>query len=185
MKKNLFLLVVFTAFVFSIQQAKASLLLEPFAGMVFNSSADDPTDGNKVSGTVVGARLGVQQMGLMAGLDGRRNSWNLDPDSGGADSDFTFTQLGFFVGYELPIKVRFWGTYIFSMDGTDDDDANNKIKEGSGTVFGFGLKILGWLSANLEASNMKTDKYKNNLGEVDYKVDYTAYTLSLSFPLNL
>ena len=185
MKKNLLLLIVFVGFVFGTNKADAGLLLEPFAGMSFNSSGELDGGEVKITGTTVGARLGFQKMGFSLGMDGRRNSWNLDPDSGAADSDYAFTQLGFFLGYELPMKVRFWGNYVFNVEGVDVDDSSSKLTEGSGMVFGFGLKLLGWLSFNVEISNLSTTRRKTSSGASDYAADYSGYTISLSIPLDL
>lgn len=170
---------------FSISPAKAEFLLDPYAGMAFNSSGEIGGGEVGISGTTVGARLGFYKAGFSIGADGRRNSWTLDPDSGADDSNVTFTQLGLFIGYELPMKVRFWGVYIFNMEGVDDDNTELVYKEGSGMVFGFGLKLLAWLSANFEVSNLSTAKYDNGTTEVDLDADYTAYTLSISLPLTI
>mgnify|MGYP003688564919 CR=1 FL=1 len=96
----------------------------------------------------------------------------------------TFTQLGFFVGYELPMMVRFWGTYIFSMEGIDDDDTEIKVLDGSGMVFGVGFKVMPFISLNFEISNLATAKRETTVGEADYDADYSAYTLGISLPLN-
>lgn len=185
MKKNVLLFIVFTAFVFSVKQAKAEFHLEPFVGMAFNSSAEMGGAENSVSGTTVGARVGFTKAGFSVGMDGRRNAWVFDPDSGGSKSNYTFTQLGLFIGYELPTMVRFWGSYVLSMEGVDDDDTDNKLKEGSGMVFGVGFKVVPFMSLNFELSNLSTAKAETSAAEVDFDADYTAYTIGVSLPLSI
>lgn len=185
MRKNIILLIVFITFIFSSNPAKAELLVEPFAGVAFNSSAE--LGGNEFSftGSSVGGRLGFLKHGFSLGLDGRRNAWSFEPDSGGADTDYTFNQLGFFVGYELPSLVRFWVNYVFSMEGVNDDDDDLKLKEGSGLVFGVGFKIIPFMSLNFELSNLTTTKAETATSEGDFDADYTGYTISLSIPVSI
>lgn len=183
MKKNLFLLFVFISVALSVKTARAEFLLDPYAGMAFNSSAELAGSEAGLSGTTVGARFGFYKAGFSLGADVRRNSWELDPDSGADSTNYTFTQTGLLIGYELPAKVRFWGVYVFGLEGVNDDDTDLKYKEGSGLTFGFGLKVLAWLSANFEISNLSTAKFDNGTTEVDLDADYTVYTLSISIPL--
>lgn len=184
MKKNILLLIVFVSFVLSTNQAKAALFFEPFAGMAFNSSGELSGTEVDISGSSLGLRLGFENMGLSLGLDGRKNTWKLDPSSG-VNSNYTYTQLGFFVGYELPAMIRFWGNYVFNLEGVDDDDADTKFTEGSGMVFGVGFKTIPFISLNFEISNLSTKKLKSAVSEIDYDTDYTAYTLGVSFPFTL
>ena len=183
MKKSLLLLTALISLFYYSKNAQAAFLLEPFAGMNFNSTAElNGTDAD-VTGTSVGARIGFQNMGLMLGLDGRRNSWNFETDT--TDSDYTFSQLGFFVGYDFPMMLRIWGNYVFSYEGTNDDDSDIKLKEGSGMVFGIGYKVVPFVSLNFEISNLETKKLDNGTSESNYDADYSTYLLSVSFPLSL
>lgn len=183
MKKSLVLLLALISLFYYAGNAQAALLVEPFAGMDFNSTVDaNGTDGD-ITGTTVGARLGFQNMGFMLGLDGRRMSWNFEPDTG-ADDDYTFTQLGLFVGYDFPMMLRLWGNYVFSLEG-DDDDSDTKLKEGSGLAFGIGYKVVPFVSLNFEISNTKTAKIDNGTVEVDADYKYSSYLLSVSFPISI
>lgn len=183
MKKSFLLLMAMVSLFYYSEKANAGLLLEPFAGMEVSSTGDANGTDVDITGSAVGARLGFQNLGFMFGLDARRNSWNLEADS--SDGDFTFTQLGLFVGYDFPIMLRVWGNYVFSLNG--EDEGKNKYTEGSGLVLGLGYKVIPFVSVNFEMSNTKTTKYKSdtsgNEGDLDYK--YSSYLLSVSFPLSL
>ena len=93
--------------------------------------------------------------------------------------------LGFFVGYELPAMVRFWGNYVFNLEGVDDDNSNNKLTDGSGMVFGVGFKAVSFISLNFEISNLKTTKAEWSGVESDMDADYNTYTLGVSFPFSI
>ncbi|MEX0799492.1 MAG: hypothetical protein WD025_08600, partial [Bacteriovoracaceae bacterium] len=89
------------ALVFSFS-ARASFLLEPYAGVNINGGwSDNSSDTvNQFSGTMYGARAGIQKMGFMLGVDGRKGSWSVDNE---AKSKLDYTHLAMFVGYDFPI----------------------------------------------------------------------------------
>jgi hypothetical protein len=183
MRKNILLLTALVSMFYYAGSAQAGFLLEPFAGMEFSSTADfDGTDAD-TTGTAIGARVGFQNLGLMLGLDARRLSSNFEPETG-SDSDYTFTQLGFFVGYDFPIMLRVWGNYVFSLNGENDDN-DNKVTGGSGMVLGVGYKVVPFVSLNFEMSNTATTTLESGSNEVDLDVSYSSYLLSVSFPLSL
>jgi hypothetical protein len=185
MKKGLVLIVAMITMFFYAEKSEAAFLLEPYAGLNVSSTyqVGTQTEGT-LSGSSVGARVGFTQLGLMLGLNGQRGTYTLSPATG-SDSDFTFTKMGFFVGYDFPVMLRIWGEYVFSYEGVDVDNTDNKRTEGSGTTFGFGYKIIPFVSLNLEVSNLSTAKYKTATAEVDSDVDYTQYMLSVSLPLSI
>jgi hypothetical protein len=185
MKNILILVFSVISMLYYTQSAKAGTLLEPYAGMVLNSKYVIDTGGDgDLSGTVVGGRLGFQQLGFMAGIDGRRKSLEMKPKTG-SDSEYTFTQLGFFVGYDFPILLRVWGEYVFSLEGTDNADSDNKYTGGSGTVFGVGYKIFPFISLNFEYSATATSTIETATTETTVDVNYQTYLLSVSLPLSL
>jgi hypothetical protein len=170
------------------ERASAAFHLEPFAGTKFNSQYNGETSGNsgKVGGTVVGARLGFTEMGLSFGFDGRRLSLSYKPDaSGSSDKDYTFTQYGVFVGYELPIMLRFWGTYVLSNEGSEKNDSDSKVLSGSGTVFGVGYKALPFISINLEYYSLSNTERETSAGKSDYTTDAKGFILGVSVPLSI
>jgi hypothetical protein len=185
MKKFLLLTAVMISFFYISEKANAGSIVEPYAGALLNSTySDDNSVKGDITGTTVGARVGFSQMGFMAGLDGRRIFSNYEPETG-ADSDYTFSQLGFFVGYEMPIMLRFWGEYVFSFEGVDDDDSENKIKKGSGMLFGVGYAFLPFVSVNLEMSNIISTQYADSSGTSDFDMDHKSWVVSISIPLHL
>ncbi len=187
MRKSIILLTALIS-LFYYTKAEAAFLIEPFAGIQINSTYDDTTASDKgdVTGTAVGARVGFQNLGFMLGLDYRKSSLKFVSDAAGnADSDFTFTTTGFFVGYDFPMMLRVWGTYVFGHNG-DDDDSDLKTFEGSGTVIGIGYKVIPFVSLNLEIGNYQNDKVKSAAGvESDYDSATTSYLLSVSFPISI
>lgn len=187
MRKGLLLILAMITLLFYTEKSQASFLLEPYAGMMLNSTYEVTTgtgvEGD-ISGSAVGARVGFTQLGFSAGLNGQRANVTLEPETG-TDSDYTFTRMGFFVGYDFPMMLRVWGEYVFSLEGVDDDDTDNKIKEGSGTAIGIGYKVLPFVSVNLEMANMSTTKFESASGEIDYDASFTQYILSVSLPLSI
>lgn len=183
MKKNILLLTALISLFYYAGNAQAAFLLEPFAGMEFNSSAELSGTDTDTTGTTVGARLGFQNLGLMIGLDGRRMTQNFEPKTG-SDIDVTFTQMGLFVGYDFPMMLRIWGNYVFSLEG-ENDDTSTKYTEGSGLVLGIGYKVVPFVSLNLEVSNTETTKFENDVTDGDYDAEYSSYLLSVSFPLSI
>jgi hypothetical protein len=167
------------------QSAQAGTLVEPYAGMVLGSTFVPESGGDgELAGTVVGGRIGFQQLGFMAGFDGRRSSFNLKPKTG-SDSDYTFTQLGFFAGYDFPILLRVWGEYVFSVEGVDNEESKNKFTGGSGTVFGVGYKVFPFISLNFEYSSTSTSTVETASAESTENVDYQTYLFSVSLPISL
>lgn len=145
----------------------SSLLIEPFAGMSVGSTGELGGTEADLSGSVVGARLGYQNMGFMLGLDARNHSFNADSDTG--DSDFTGTTIGGFIGYELPIMFRFYAGMILS--GSFEGESDVEYTEASGSFVGIGYKALPFISLNFEMYNGSTAKIKSGSTELDYDGD--------------
>lgn len=164
-------------------KSHAGTLIEPYAGLNFMNtySVEGGTSG-EISGSSVGARVGIENFGLIAGLDGRRSSVTLKPKSG-SDNDYVFTKLGFFVGYDFPILLRVWGEYVFSVDGEQNDNSANKFNSGSGSIIGIGYKILPFVSLNLEFTSFTTTSQETQLTSTDQNVDFQGFTLGISVPL--
>ena len=175
---RLILLLSFLIFSLSTQ---ASLLFEPFAGMSVGSTGELGGTEADLSGSVVGARLGYQNMGFMLGLDARNHSFNADSDSG--DSDLTGTTIGGFIGYELPIMFRFYAGMVLS--GSFEGESDTEYTEASGSFVGIGYKALPFISLNFEMYNASTAKIKSGSTEIDYDGDYNFYYLTVSIPLNI
>ncbi|MBD64224.1 MAG: hypothetical protein CME62_03400 [Halobacteriovoraceae bacterium] len=179
--KKLNFVILFSFLISSV--ASAGTLIEPYAGMFLNSTYDGDVEGD-LSGNAVGMRLGFQQLGFMAGLDGRRAFVNLEPETGD-DADYTMTQLGFFVGYNFPVLLRVWGEYVFALDGVNDDDSDVKLKKGSGFLIGLGYSLLPFISLNLEYGSVGTTEIESSTGTSDLEIDNNVLFLSLSLPLTI
>lgn len=175
--------------------AHADLLLEPYigyymgkwkgkgsvAGLEFNESADS-------KGMSYGGRLGFQSLGLMLGLDYMAGKWKDDSDP---KNDVTLTDLGAFVGYNLPVLLRVYAVYYpMSSFALENSGASNKV-EGTGMKIGVGFTALPMVSINLEYMAGKYDdlkELKNGGADIkstasDYEVTTSSYGLSVSLPL--
>lgn len=174
MKKNL-LILLFFAFVV---QAKAALLIEPYAGAAISGTADFEDDDYDYSGTSMGGRIGFQTFGLFGGLDYRLSNFELDGDKTNE------SQYAVMVGYDFPILFRVWGEYIIGGEADVDTSDNMKLKDPSGTVLGFGFTGLPFVSINFEMANYSYDTAEMDSGDVDGP-DMQHYLLSVSLPLTL
>lgn len=171
------------ALVFSFS-ARASFLLEPYAGVNINGGwSDNSSDTvNQFSGTMYGARAGIQKMGFMLGVDGRKGSWSVDNE---AKSKLDYTHLAMFVGYDFPILLRVYGEYIVGGSSVDEDDL--ELMKPSGFVLGAGYKFFPYLSANLEYGTIKYQESEDADGvNLEGRDDNGSYILlSLSVPINI
>ena len=164
--------------------ANASFLIEPFAGMNFNGQfqADGATDKDNFSGTMYGGRAGVEKMGFMIGMDARISNWEIDDNN---NSELSTTSYGFFAGYNFPMLLRVWGTYVFGGDGTVKDSGD--FLKGSGFILGIGYKVFPFISLNFESGNLKFSEFETEAGVNDSgrSDEATYYLLSVSIPLNI
>ena len=141
--------------------ASASFLLEPYAGLNYKGTfhADGSSKIDDFSGNMIGGRAGIEKMGFMIGMDARIGNWEIDDTN---KSELTTTSYGLFIGYNLPILLRFWGTYVFGGDGTVKDSGD--LLSGSGYVLGVGYKLLPFISLNLEMGQLKFEEFETEAG---------------------
>ena len=179
----------------SIESAQAGVLIEPMIGYQFGSADEAVTGGSaehSYSDAFFGARLGYQQLGLMAGLDYRISSFVDERDYSGSKqkNDVKESKFGFFVGYNLPILLRAWVGYYFSVSQEDDDARGGNLgdeRNGSGPGIGLGFTGLPFISINLEYHSFALDEYKNvSAGTTTNGSDYDVkeFLLSVSLPLD-
>ena len=165
-------------------KAKASFLLEPYAGINFNGgwSASGSDSVNQFTGTMFGARAGIQKLGFMLGVDGRKGSWSVDNV---ANSELDYQHVALFLGYDFPLLLRFYAEFV--IGGTVSDQDNNEFMKPSGFVVGAGYKFFPYLSANLEYATVKYQEMEASTGvNFEDREDEGGYfLLSLSAPINI
>jgi hypothetical protein len=157
-KRNLVLMFTFCF----VGNANAGFMVEPYAGFALAGSleqaATNPIAGT-YSGLQFGGRAGFSMLGLMGGA-----TYNM---ATAADYEFTQltttatnsakrTDLGIFVGYELPVMLRVWGSYYLdsklegeSTTGTTFIDST-QTWNGTGIGLGAGFTGLPFISINVE-----------------------------------
>lgn len=187
--------------------ALASVLVEPYIGYslggtseVKNSTGTTDTD---YSGMNIGGRLGAQYLGLMGGLAYDHGSFtskvtgpastvsSLNSNGDGLESKWSANSYGVFVGYNLPILFRVWGTYFLSSKwkATETKGGFDKNDEVSASAYelGLGYTALPFLSLNAQyrVYNLDETKYadgsatENNSGSTS-----KSFILSVSLPIN-
>lgn len=183
-KNSLLCLGMLAIFSLTSYSANASLLIEPHLGYNVTGDADYETNETKYNGPQYGARLGVQSLGFMGGLDYTHSSFTYKT-TGAADSKQKRDQLGLFVGYNFPVLVRAWVGYYFS-DKTKDDDGSST--EGHGTEVGLGFTGLPFLSINLQYRMSTHDTGTSRSGAeaaINPEFETSEIVLGVSLPLNI
>ena len=92
--------------------------------------------------------------------------------------DYDLTQMGVFVGYELPILLRVWATYYFDVNW---DLEGSTSRELTTIALGVGFTGLPFVSLNAE---YRLNTFDNKLGFDDYETN-AEVLFSASIPLNL
>lgn len=163
--------------------AHASFLIEPHIGYNISGSGQDGLDAD-YNGPQYGARLGYQYFGFMIGADYTKGSGEYESNIDGVKStkDFDQTDIGVFVGYELPILLRVWGTYYFNSDFdlTGGGEYSGDTKE-----LGVGFTALPFLSLNLMYRMVNHDEVKGGGTTRSVDMNYNEIVLGVSLPLNL
>lgn len=171
--------------VFYYTNAKADVLIEPYIGYHLDGKLGE--DEAKFSGTGIGGRIGYQNLGFMLGLNLQRG--NLEIDEKGYD-EFELTTYGAFIGYNLPILLRFWGEYIVGGSGTAKTSVGDiDLEKMGGYRLGVGFTGLPFVSINLEMSQVVSGEQKlpAGMGGSTSKedADINSYLLSISLPITL
>jgi hypothetical protein len=199
--KSFLILFFLSLFVFS-GNTKAGIHVEPYLGYSLGGSGDSTfgtTNYDHSYGTpTIGGRLGYGMLGFMAGIDYSMQNFGLESEVGSTtfDDDVSKSQLGIFVGYELPILLRVWGTYFLSSKIEGDDsqaagtlfDSRYEFSDGGGYALGAGFTGLPFVSINLEYRTLEYDKGELNgatITNYNEKLDLSEILLSVSLPLDL
>lgn len=185
--KNFKGLILSMALLVATTSVHASFLIEPHIGYNLSGSGDSPGVDYEYNGPQFGIRTGVQYLGVMAGLAYNKSSYDLEAKSGGATTttDVDRTELGAFVGYNLPIMFRVWGAYYFSNKG----EVSNGEFLGNTKELGVGFTALPLLSINLAYRMTTYDEFETNAGITsslgNNEIDANEIVLSVSLPLTL
>ncbi|WP_127717610.1 outer membrane beta-barrel protein [Halobacteriovorax sp. HLS] len=184
-------------------QSHAGFLVEPLIGYGFGSGeyarSGITTRESSENGVQFGARLGYQMLGLMGGLEFRKSSGSYSFDgptslnlANQTDADYSGTEFGAFVGYNLPILLRAYIGYTFStkweLDGNSWRGGNGDELSGNTTTLGVGFTGLPFVSLNLEYRMTSFDKWtdvSDNNNKITVDETNNQIVLGASIPFDL
>ena len=196
-----FLLLFFLSF-FALNSAQAGILIEPYIGFSLAGTGDFTAGSNQYDESystfpTLGGRLGFGTMGFMAGVDYSMQSFDLTSTRNVTEFEDAVSkkQLGVFVGYNLPMMLRFWGTYYLSssLEGEDPAsattviDVREEFSDGGGYALGVGFTGFPFISINLEYRTIEYDKYELNgvtVSNYNEKLDLSEVMISVSAPFD-
>jgi predicted porin len=166
----------------TVNTASAALLLEPHLGFNLGSSGD----GDSYNGSQLGMRVGYQQLGLMAGLDFTRSTFDQDQtvNNVAVSNEMERNEWGLFVGYNFPIFIRAWAAYYFA--NTTKATTSNFEMSGNTTELGVGFTALPFLSVNVMYRMINLDELKASNGTKS-TIDNSnkEFVVGVSLPLTL
>lgn len=171
--------------------AIASFHVEPYVG--YAKGEEDTSDANPddYTGMGFGARIGYNYLGLLVGAtyDSQGiTASSTEPGSTDADSDFTGTNMGAFLGYEFPIGFRLWLSYYASAKfELDNGLAAGAEFSGSGYSVGAGYSVIPMiLSVNFEMKSFDYDELTlaNGTTSTVNNAGASYMMLSISAPLS-
>jgi hypothetical protein len=161
--------------------ARADIFIEPWLGYEMGTYKYPAGSlSGDISGTNYGARLGYKMLGLSFGAEYSGVSLTEKPTSG-SNLSVSGSDLGLFVGFNFPVLLRVYATYILSSTGKVDTYTSGNFT-GSGSRIGVGFTGLPFVVINLEAISRDYNKYAgNSISGGDLK--YTSFGLNVSLPL--
>lgn len=164
-----------------VNTASAALLVEPHLGYTLSTSGD----GDSYNGAQLGMRLGYQQLGLMAGLDFNRSTFDQDQtvNNVAVSNEMERNEWGVFVGYDFPILLRAWAAYYFS--NTTKATTSNFEMSGNTTELGVGFTALPFLSINLMYRMINLDELKSYGTTSTIDSSNKEFVVGVSLPLTL
>jgi hypothetical protein len=160
--------------------ANAGFMIEPYVGYEMGTMEQTGTEDLDNKGAYYGARLGYSLVGLKFGVDYQTGSE--DVEQGGTSGDYEPTDLGVFVGYELPIMLQVYASYFFDSKAQFGDSAFPEDFTGTGMRFGIGWTGLPLVSINLEIIKRAYDEYNGTALSGDLEGSSTALSISLPLP---
>lgn len=158
-----------------VQKANAGIIIEPYVGYETGDSEDTTGADKSPKGVTFGGRLGLTTLGFMYGVE----------FSTGAIKDgvmYKTTDTGLFVGYELPILLRGYFSYMLKSEATLETSGLADVKwEGNGgTKIGIGYTGLPFFAINLEQITRKYDTVSGSNSNKEIKT--TMISISLPLP---
>jgi hypothetical protein len=186
-KLKLLFLLFFTS------QTFATFMIDPYIGYKLGSGESGDT--TKVDYTfnsiTYGARAGISYMMFSVGADYSMASADFEYEvltlSGKDKSDQT--NLGIFVGVDLPVMFRLWGQYFIdtTIEDTDGSDRGDELK-GTGYGLGVGFTGLPFISLNLEYRMLTYDELvsggKTSALSSSEEISLNEILLTASLPLD-
>lgn len=170
-----------TTLLMLITNASAAIHLEPYLGYAKGKQSDVlfPTE---YSGIGYGARVGYSRLGLLIGATYDLAGMTAKSTTPGSNAEFDidYTNMGAFVGYELPVGPRFWFSYYLSAKSK----VSNSERSGKGLALGAGFNIIPMvLALNLEYKSYSYDERTVNGVTSQSSLGSKFLFLSISAPL--
>lgn len=142
--------VLFLFLIFPSSSAQAQTWIEPSIGYLMGGTTFKGTTGS-ANGTAFDLKLGYGLSQLYAGLEGTYALPALQNDGSGQPTDSKQFQLGVVIGAELPLfPIRIWLNYSFLNHLSVDSGGQALTLEGMVVKLGAGMKILPFMSGNIE-----------------------------------
>jgi len=174
--------------------AHSSFLIEPSIGYILSGDLERRSTKADYSGLTYGARLGFDYLGFMGGVEYSLASYEYEytapEDEKGTTQDIDASHLGVFLGYNLPVMFRVWGTYYFqNTSELGGGSSNGDELSGSGLGLGLGYTGLPFLSLNLEYKKYSYDEYEDisdgTTETLSEEFETSEIIFSVSFPINI
>ncbi len=175
--------------------AQAGVLVEPYLGISSmgngkSKSGSTRTEYDYKLAPTAGLRAGYSMWGFKLGLDASYEKTTLESHtlSGTkiiplADQDIDKSQVGVFLGYNLPVPMSVWFTYYFMGSATYENDS--KLTSGSGFAFGTSYTGFSLIALNFEYRNVKYDEFETAAGATSAAdANLGEILLSVSVPFN-
>jgi hypothetical protein len=148
----------------------AGILIDPYLGFAIGGVDETGLTANNAkydySRPTYGARLGYQTFGFMAGVDYSMASgdWESKNLLVKEKLESSASALGVFAGFNLPILLRFWGTYYLNASSENKSSTATETLNGSGYGLGLGFTGLPFISLNLEYRSFSYDEVEASSG---------------------
>lgn len=125
--------------------AQAGVLVEPYLGIATAGDGKSKSGSTRVEydhdiAPTAGLRAGYSMWGAMLGLDASYQKTTVESQSlvstsiiPYGESDIDKTQVGVFLGYNLPMPMRVWVSYYFMGEMKFENDS--KFTSGNGYAF--------------------------------------------------